>query len=232
MAPSSGVRGARVDAAGARSDALGARGATAPATTQLPSIETDRLRITLGAPEAAARYAAYALENEEHLGRWEPPRPEGYFTEAYWYRRLEKNREEHARDLSLRLAMFGRADPEGPLLGHINFSQIVRGSFQCCSLGYSLDHRCVGRGLMTEALRGAIAYVFEREGLHRIQANYIPTNERSGQVLRRLGFVVEGYARDYLFIGGAWRDHILTSLTRPRPTLLAPTGAAGVPAGG
>jgi ribosomal-protein-alanine N-acetyltransferase len=36
---------------------------------------------------------------------------------------------------------------------------------------------------------------------------------RSGRLLRALGFVVEGYARDYLQINGRWEDHILTSLT-------------------
>jgi ribosomal-protein-alanine N-acetyltransferase len=178
-----------------------------------PALETERLLLTLGPPESAGRYLDFVLANEDHLSRWEPPRPEGYFTEGYWYRRLERCRDEMARDLSLRLALFRRGDPEGPVLGHVNFSQIVRGGFQCCSLGYSLDRRVVGRGLMTEALGAAIPYVFDRLKLHRIQANYVPTNERSGRVLRRLGFVVEGYARDYLFIGGAWRDHILTSLT-------------------
>ena len=34
-------------------------------------------------------------------------------------------------------------------------------------------------------------------------------------LLRRLGFVVEGYARDYLFLNGQWRDHVMTSLTNP-----------------
>jgi ribosomal-protein-alanine N-acetyltransferase len=181
----------------------------------VPVIETPRLLLTLGAPEAAARYASFAVENDDHLSRWEPPRPEGYFLEAYWYRRLERNRDELTRDVSLRLGIFRRSDPEGALLGHCNFGQIVRGGAQSCILGYSLDRRCVGRGMMAEALAAAIPFVFEQLKLHRIQANYIPTNERSGRVLRRLGFVVEGYARDYLFIGGAWRDHVLTSLTNP-----------------
>jgi ribosomal-protein-alanine N-acetyltransferase len=44
-------------------------------------------------------------------------------------------------------------------------------------------------------------------------ANYLPTNERSARLLRRLGFVIEGSARDYLFVGGQFRDHVLTALT-------------------
>jgi ribosomal-protein-alanine N-acetyltransferase len=69
---------------------------------------------------------------------------------------------------------------------------------------------------MHEALEAAIRYAFDELRLHRIMANYVPTNERSGRVLRRLGFVIEGYARDYLFIGGRFMDHVLTSLTNPK----------------
>jgi len=181
----------------------------------VPRLETKRLMLTAPLPEAAARFVAYVRENEEHLGRWEPPRPEGYFTEGYWYRRLERNHDELAADQSLRLALLRRDDPEGPILGHANFNNVIRGGLQACTLGYSLDHRHEGRGLMSEALATAIPFVFRALKLHRIQANYVPINERSGRVLRRLGFVVEGYARDYLYIGGAWRDHILTALTSP-----------------
>ncbi|MNR55956.1 ribosomal-protein-S5-alanine N-acetyltransferase [compost metagenome] len=42
-------------------------------------------------------------------------------------------------------------------------------------------------------------------------AHYMPENERSGALLKRLGFEVEGLARDYLKINGAWRDHVLTA---------------------
>lgn len=182
----------------------------------IPRIETERLILTIPPPETAARFAAYAVDNERHLGRWEPPRPEGYFTEGYWYRRLERNLDEIDHDQSLRLTLLRRDDPEGPVIGHANFNNFIRGAFQACTLGYSLDHRSEGRGYMHEALSAAIPYVFRDLCFHRIQANYIPTNERSGRVLRRLGFVVEGYARDYLFIGGAWRDHVLTSLTNPQ----------------
>jgi [ribosomal protein S5]-alanine N-acetyltransferase len=71
---------------------------------------------------------------------------------------------------------------------------------------------------MFEALTAAIAFAFDVLRLHRIMANYIPGNERSGKLLRRLGFNMEGYARDYLLIDGEWRDHILTALTNAKLT--------------
>ncbi|MEC4867810.1 MAG: hypothetical protein SAJ11_17195 [Jaaginema sp. PMC 1078.18] len=43
-------------------------------------------------------------------------------------------------------------------------------------------------------------------------AAYMPHNRRSGSVLKRLDFVIEGYALDYLMIQDVWQDHILTSL--------------------
>lgn len=49
--------------------------------------------------------------------------------------------------------------------------------------------------------------------MHRIMANYMPHNQRSGALLARLGFEREGYAKDYLLIDGKWQDHVLTALT-------------------
>jgi ribosomal-protein-alanine N-acetyltransferase len=68
---------------------------------------------------------------------------------------------------------------------------------------------------MTEGLRALCGYAFGTMGLHRLQANHLPENLKSAAVLRRLGFVVEGYARDFLLIDGRWRDHVLTSLVAP-----------------
>jgi len=42
-----------------------------------------------------------------------------------------------------------------------------------------------------------------------------PTNERSARLPRRLDFVVEGDARDYLLIQGRWEDQVLVGLTNP-----------------
>jgi ribosomal-protein-alanine N-acetyltransferase len=183
------------------------------ARRKLPVIETERLVLTLPPPEEAPRLAAYVRENDEFWAPWSPPQPEGRFTEEFWAERLERARDDFAREVAVRLIISFRDDPSGQVVGDCAFSQIFRGAFQACYLGYRIAQRFEGRGLMYEALGGAIRYAFDDLALHRIMANYVPTNERSGRLLRRLGFVVEGYARDYLFIAGAWQDHILTALT-------------------
>lgn len=114
----------------------------------------------------------------------------------------------------MRLFLFRRDEPER-VIGTLNFSSILRGPAQYCNLGYGLDAEEEGKGYMSEILPQAIAYVFHDLHLHRIQANYMPHNQRSGALLKRLGFVIEGMARDYLCIDGTWRDHVLTSLTHP-----------------
>ncbi|WP_437335739.1 GNAT family N-acetyltransferase [Sorangium sp. So ce394] len=190
-------------------------------------IETPRLRLLLPPLDFAGRYLAYFERNREHLARWDPPRPEGFYTEAFWRERLLRDHDDFAADRALRLALQWRGAPDGEVIGVCNFTQFVRGAFQAATLGYSLDQRAVGAGVMFEALEAAIAYMFDALGFHRVMANYLPHNERSGRLLRRLGFVVEGYARDYLFIDGAWRDHVLTALTNPRS---APPGASRAPA--
>jgi len=177
------------------------------------TLQTERLSLSLPGGEAAPRLVNYFETNRSHLEPWEPPFPRGLFTSTFWEQRLEQNRQEYRAGKSMRLVLQEKHAPTGPIVGLANFTQIVRGAFMCCTLGYSLDQDMQGQGIMREALATALRHVFDEMGMHRVQANYIPTNERSGRLLRHLGFVVEGYARDYLFINGQWRDHILTSKT-------------------
>lgn len=65
---------------------------------------------------------------------------------------------------------------------------------------------------MTEALQATILHMFTHYNLHRIMANYQPTNTASARLLRNVGFKVDGYAYDYLLTEQGWQDHILTSL--------------------
>lgn len=188
-------------------------------------LNTERLHLAMLAPDAAGRVLAYHQVNEEHLGPVSPARPPTFFTLMYWRTRLAQDREDFRHDVGLRLFLQPRDQPltAAPVIGTVSFTHIRRGPLQACELGYGMDFRYQGKGLMTEALRVACAYAFSAMGLHRIQANHLPENLRSAAVLRKLGFTVEGYARDYLLINGHWRDHILTSLVAPQDPLEHPS---------
>lgn len=156
--------------------------------------------------------------NRVHLAPWEPARSAAFYTSEFWRAQILQARREFADDCSCRFFLFdGAAAERGQTLvvGNAGLSNIVRGVAQFAILGYGLGAAEQGRGLMAEALEAVLRYGFGELGLHRISANYLPRNERSGRLLRRLGFTVEGYARDYLQIAGRWEDHILTSLVNP-----------------
>ena len=179
-----------------------------------PVLDSSRLRLSLLEPADAPRVRAYFQRNREHFRTWDPPRPDRFYSDEYWEEKLAQSRDDLEADRAIRLWVVRREAAAGPILGMVHFTRLVRGPFQCAGVGYSLDEGAVGRGYMQEALRTAIAWMFEQHGFHRIEANYRPENVRSGRVLAALGFVIEGYAREYLMVDGAWRDHVLTSLTR------------------
>ncbi len=183
----------------------------------LPLLRTARLQLQVLHPRYAALVAQYHQDNGAHLAPWEPPRPADFADTPFWAGRLEVAQDEARRQQSLRLWISEGHGAPTAVVGSINFTNVCRGPFQACNLGYALARTAQGQGWMTEALRAAIDFVFQQWHLHRIQANYIPENVRSGAVLERLGFVKEGRARDYLFINSRWSDHVLTSLTNPEP---------------
>jgi [ribosomal protein S5]-alanine N-acetyltransferase len=177
-------------------------------------LETGRLVVRLAGDDDVPAIVRYYAENRGFLKPYEPARPELFFQERFWRAQVRQNLADLQDDEALRLFLFPR-DGGGRVIGSANFTNIARGVSHSCNLGYSLSEGEQGRGYMAEALRAAIDHVFGPLNLHRVQATYMPHNRRSGRLLRRLGFVVEGYARDYLRIDDAWEDHVLTSLTNP-----------------
>jgi ribosomal-protein-alanine N-acetyltransferase len=198
----------------------------------LPELRTERLTVRLARPGMQAAMASFLADNYEgHLERWSPPATPAYFSEAFWGDRLAVAVEEYQAGRAARFVLqahgrHGGAELHAPILGTCNYTNIVRGPFLACHLGYQVARAEEGKGLMAEALRATNAFVFAALRLHRIMANYRPENERSGKLLERLGFMREGIAKDYLFIDGAWRDHVLTSLVNPAfdPAWIEPAG--------
>lgn len=95
----------------------------------------------------------------------------------------------------------------GDIAGVINLNNQIRGTFQSAFLGYYgfLPH--VGRGLMHEGMLLVIRHAFSDLKLHRLEANIQPGNQASLALVRKCGFLREGFSARYLKIYGRWRDH-------------------------
>jgi ribosomal-protein-alanine N-acetyltransferase len=121
------------------------------------------------------------------------------------------------------------------IAGIARLSQIFLGNFRSAYLGYSAFVPYDGRGYMTQGLRLVLREAFGPIGLHRVEANVQPDNDRSIALVERLGFRREGFSPRYLKIAGRWRDHVRYALlaedapaalssTRRSPRPPTPTG--------
>jgi ribosomal-protein-serine acetyltransferase len=75
-------------------------------------------------------------------------------------------------------------------------------------IGYWLDGKHEGRGLMTEASRALTEMAFRDLSIHRVWLSADPTNARSCAVAERLGFRREGVHREDTFRDGRFRDTV------------------------
>lgn len=194
-------------------------------------ISTARLRLVAGDPGIAPAVHLFHLRNRRHFAPWDPPTGDAFYTLEAQAARVTSGISAFDNDTAYRWwlvdasrcggARLPSSDVE--VIGSLHFSQVSRGAFQSAMLGYALDEAHVGQGLMSEAIAAGLQEMFSpRVNLHRVQASYRPENQRSARVLERAGFHTEGLAPDYLFIDGAWRDHIVTS--RRNPAFVAPDG--------
>jgi ribosomal-protein-alanine N-acetyltransferase len=96
---------------------------------------------------------------------------------------------------------------DGAVLGAVNLNDVVRGVFQSATMGYWVGAEHARQGFMTEAVALALRHAFGTLGLHRVEANFMPSNRASRALARRSGFRREGYSPRYLRIAGRWQDH-------------------------
>ena len=180
----------------------------------LPCLTASRITVRFAQPDDVPVIVEYYTTNRVFLTPWEPKHPEEFFTEAFWVKEVRDRLQGFQLGQSAKFFLCEHTSAKrSKIIGSINASNIIRGAFQACNLGYSLAQDKQHQGYMTEAFSITIPYLFEELNLHRIMANYMPHNLPSGKLLKRFGFVVEGYAKNYLQINGHWEDHILTSLT-------------------
>jgi ribosomal-protein-alanine N-acetyltransferase len=164
-----------------------------------------------------AAWVESRLANEEWLAPWEGrPATAAVATWAEWHTlaaytaMLRRQRKQAKSGWSLPFAVTF----EERLAGQVTVSNVVRGALDGASVGYWVDGRLAGRGIMPTVLALVVDHCFGPVGLHRVEANVRPENAASRRVVEKLGFRHEGIRERFLYIDGAWRDHVCYALTR------------------
>lgn len=186
---------------------------------QSPIIIAQSDHVILRYPAESDRDAFVALRqlSRAHLQPWDPIPPSGldlYSSEAF-----DRELETHNTDREQRWLIIERAT--NAIAGRIALTNIERGVFQNGRFGYWLGEPFQGKGLMTQAMTLALSHCFRPAnqgglGLHRVCANIMPRNTRSRNLLQRVGFVKEGFSKNYLQIQGNWEDHERWAMTIER----------------
>ena len=115
----------------------------------------------------------------------------------------------------------------GRVIGNISVVRLDE-NVDAAELGYCMSRALWGRGIMPEALRAVIDYLFDTAGLNRIAACHDVNNPKSGRVMDKAGMKAEGVQR------GAGRnnqgicDHIWHAILRSDRTPAARPAPARV----
>ena len=177
------------------------------------SFYTERLILKILSEPSADKVANYYCRNYDYLKQWQS---KAMATMLNPETCAEDLKFEHAMMLSgdfLRLYVFKKEDLD-TIIGTVSIFNIMRGSFDSCMIGYSMDESEQGKGYMPEALLYALEIMFNIFKIHRVEINIMPRNTRSRQVALKLGFREEGLAKGLFEINGVWEDHIRLALIK------------------
>jgi ribosomal-protein-alanine N-acetyltransferase len=156
-------------------------------------------------------------ENTSWLRPWEATLPPGSQIGPSTYAGLVRSVTRQAREgrmLPWLVFYDEESDRSKPrLAGQLTVSGIVGGSASWGQIGYWIDERLAGRGIIPTAVALAVDYCFQVMSLHRIEIAIRPENIKSLRVVAKLGFRPEGLRPRYLHIDGDWRDHLVFALT-------------------
>jgi ribosomal-protein-serine acetyltransferase len=159
----------------------------------------------------ASRNDAEALvdlvcRNIEHLGRYLPPVAETVSLEKA-ARYFDLVDQQIAEGCLMDWHLF----QENVLCGEIRLNHIET-EFRKAAVGYFLDARCCGQGIISRALARIIAYAFDELNFNRIELRCTTGNAPSRRIAERAGFLLEGRLRQSSRLGEGFQDDYVFGL--------------------
>ncbi len=145
----------------------------------------------------------------------EPPKPQGFYTHQYQRILLTAEHNAFLDGTSFRYFVFLTNHPD-TIIGTVSFSNIIKGAYHSCILGYKFLPEYKGNGYATESVSRMITALFEENHMHRIEAFTLPHNLPSVSLLLRLGFRFESIAHSIIKLESGYTDHNRYILINPQ----------------
>lgn len=101
---------------------------------------------------------------------------------------------------------------QSEIIGTVGFNKII--DHHKGRIGYDLQSRHWGKGIMTEALEAILNYGFNSLELNRIEAEVMIGNVASEKLLTKLHFQKEGILSDWMYWNNRYYDISMYSLIK------------------
>jgi len=156
--------------------------------------ETERLSVRCYRPGDGRMYFAVSRKNREHLRQFESDNVVMSITSE---EEAEITVRELAADWMARKSFFMGAFEKktGEFAAQIYIGP-VNWELPDFQIGYFADAGHEGQGYVTEAVSGALRFIFEHLKAHRVRLECDDTNIRSYRVAERCGMIREGHFRE------------------------------------
>ncbi|VEI18210.1 GNAT family N-acetyltransferase [Actinomyces viscosus] len=171
-----------------------------PAGPGRPSVVVRELRA-----DDEGAWRALRLAENDRLSPWEATLPVGGGETLSAFPDFVRRQTRRAR---LGEAMPFVVEVDGAFAGQVAVDPITWGATRSAQVGYWIGAAWQGRGLMRLSVAMVLDHLLGPVGLHRVEINVRPDNERSLALCRGLGLREEGLRRGYMHINGAWADHV------------------------
>ena len=170
----------------------------------IPTLKTERLTLRKITNKDLLDVFEYASDGRvsEYL-LWSP-HPDKSYTKAYLSLLTKKYKAAEFYDWGIEYG--------GKLIGTCGFTSFSI-EHNVGEIGYVLSSKFWGLGIASEAVRRILEFGFEELKLNRIEAKFMAENDKSRNLLDKLGMVYEGKMKEAVFAKGIYRDVCISAIT-------------------
>ena len=151
-------------------------------------VYTDRLILRIENSDIADKVLAFYIKNAISFEKYEPTRPEDFYTVEYHQDALKSEASLYKIGSFVRYYIYTQDDPD-IIVGALNFNVKFDADRPFVEIGYKIDSDYRNLGIVTEAVRKGLRIMHDHYGIERFDMRILPNNYPSKKVAKKLGFV-------------------------------------------